>query len=78
VTNRWNAGLRPGSNGSGPTGRDGARRSVPPANLSLAGSYGSALFLIQIPSHKAGKGKRFYANFTNEREFGNGIEAGFN
>ena len=38
---------------------------------------GSALFLIRMPSRKAGKEKRFYANFTNEREFWNGIEAGF-
>ena len=78
MTNPWNAGHRPGSNVSGSTGRDGARRSVPAVNLSLAGSYGECLFFIRMPSHKAGKGKRFYANFTNEREFGNGIEAGFN
>jgi hypothetical protein len=44
----------------------------------LRSAFGSALFLIRVPSHMAGKGKRFYANFTNEREFGNGIEAGFN
>ncbi len=77
MINLWNAGHRPGSNVSGSTGREGARHHVPAANLPLAGSYGRALFLIRVPSHKAGKGKRFYANFTNEREFGNGIEAGF-